>query len=60
MKKIKALQTFQDEKNTNKFFGPGEIAEVEDGRAAELVARGLAEEIPEETPKPKKKASAKK
>lgn len=59
--KLKVLQIFQDSENPNKFHCPGEVDEFDEKRAKNLVERGLAEEIPEkETPKPKKKAPAKK
>lgn len=51
--KVKVLAEFYDKFNISVLYGVGEIHEFEDGRASEMIARGLAEEVIAEV-KPKR------
>lgn len=49
MTTVKIKQEFRDRDNFVKVYPAGEICEFEDGRAEELIAKGLAEMVSKET-----------
>ena len=58
--KTKVLKVFENKYQRGKYFTPGQIVEFEEGRAKDLIARGLAEEVTEIKESPKAKESEKK